>query len=105
MDSIQLIKNQLQTNQKLYLLFQQQVNKDLARAGINTITTDNLEQFLYSLTQLLEHTFSTHTERFITLMYLADVSEQQIRNHGEIIAFVKREWDKVNYRFLHSQDK
>lgn len=92
-----LIKEKLEAKHHIFMVYRNQVNKDLERSGFETIDANNPQEFLEGLVQLLSDAIEESDSKLQQLYYLADVQEKNLE-HGIVLGFLSREWIKIKYR-------
>lgn len=96
-DVLPQIQNKLAEKQQFFVVYKNQVNKDLERSGFKTIEAADPETFLEELMALLNEAINDSNHKLQQLYYLADVQERHLE-HGIILGFIYREWVKVQFR-------
>ena len=92
-----LIHEKLEAKHHIFMVYRNQVNKDLERSGFETIDANNPQEFLEGLVQLLSDAIEESDSKLQQLYYLADVQEKNLE-HGIVLGFLSREWIKIKYR-------
>ncbi|KQC32575.1 hypothetical protein AAU57_03960 [Nonlabens sp. YIK11] len=91
------IQEQLEAKHHIFMVYRNQVNKDLERSGYDAIVENNPQEFLAALIDLLNEAIEDGDPKLQQLYYLADVQEKNLE-HGIILGFLSREWIKIKYR-------
>ncbi|PRP67962.1 hypothetical protein [Nonlabens agnitus] len=91
------IQEQLEAKHHIFMVYRNQVNKDLERSGYDAIVENNPQEFLGALIDLLNEAIEDRDPKLKQLYYLADVQEKNLE-HGIVLGFLSREWIKIKYR-------
>jgi len=91
------IQNKLAEKQQFFVVYKNQLNKDLKRSGFKTIDAQEPEGFLKELIAFLNEAVNDSNPKLQQLYYLADVQDRHLE-HGIILGFIYREWVKVQFR-------
>lgn len=101
--------SQLAKDEKLIKMLVEQINKDLALAGVDDRyeTKIKIEDLIKSLSLLIEKLFNGRYDSYLSLIYRVDVSEKEmikINSRSKLIyedlakVILKRELQKVWFR-------
>jgi len=96
-DILPQIQEKLAEKQQFFVVYKNQVNKDLERSGFKTIDAKGPEGFLNELIAFLNEAVNDSNPKLQQLYYLADVQDRHLE-HGIILGFIYREWVKVQFR-------
>lgn len=96
-DILPQIQEKLAEKQQFFVVYKNQVNKDLERSGFPPIESQEPETFLNELIDFLNEAINDSNPKLQQLYYLADVQDRHLE-HGIILGFIYREWVKVQYR-------
>ncbi len=91
------IQDKLEAKHQVFMVYRNQINKDLERSGFDTVKENTPQQFLTALIELLNEAIEDSDARLQQLYYLADVQEKNLE-HGIVLGFLHREWIKIKYR-------
>ncbi|WP_124978889.1 hypothetical protein [Nonlabens xiamenensis] len=91
------IQEKLEEKHHVFMVYSSQVNKDLERSGFTAITSNQPEEFLGLLVELLQEAIEDSDPRLQQLYYLADVQEKHLEK-GIVLGFILREWIKIQFR-------
>ncbi len=94
---LQRIQDKLQAKHHVFMVYRNQVNKDLERSGFEPVEENSPQEFLQALTYLLNEAIEDSDPKLQQLYYLADVQEKNLE-HGIVLGFLHREWIKIKYR-------
>jgi disulfide oxidoreductase YuzD len=96
-DILPQIQEKLAEKQQFFVVYKNQVNKDLERSGFKAIDAQEPEAFLKELIAFLNEAVNDGNPKLQQLYYLADVQDRHLE-HGIILGFIYREWVKVQFR-------
>lgn len=91
------IQEKLETKHHIFMVYRNQVNKDLERSGFEAIADNSPQEFLGALIDLLNEAIENSDPKLQQLYYLADVQEKNLQN-GIVMGFITREWVKIRFR-------
>ncbi len=97
---LQSIQEQLLKKTHNFIVYCNQVNKDLERSGLRAIESDDPAQFLKSVIEYIAELIEDNDSKLKQLLYLADVQERHLEK-GIAMGFLWREWIKVKFRLGH----
>ena len=83
-----------------FIIYRNQVNKDLVRSGIEEVIAEEPREFLSEVANLITELMEDSDPRLQQLYYLADVQERHLEK-GIVLGFLYREWVKVKFRLGH----
>ncbi|MGB5983625.1 MAG: hypothetical protein WBG46_15925 [Nonlabens sp.] len=83
-----------------FIIYRNQINKDLSRSGLEEVDQDDPKAFLNAVAERLNELMEDSDSRLQQLYYLADVQERHLEK-GIILGFLYREWIKVKFRLGH----
>ena len=92
-----VIQEKLESKHHIFMVYRNQVNKDLERSGFEPIEENNPQQFLGALIDLLNEAIENADPKLQQLYYLADVQEKNLEQ-GIVLGFITREWVKIRFR-------
>jgi disulfide oxidoreductase YuzD len=96
-DILPQIQEKLAEKQQFFVVYKNQVNKDLERSGFAAIEAPDPDSFLKELIDFLNEAIKDSNPKLQQLYYLADVQDRHLE-HGIILGFIYREWVKVQFR-------
>jgi hypothetical protein len=96
-DILPQIQEKLAEKQQFFVVYKNQVNKDIERSGLTAIEAQDPESFLKELIDFLNDAINDSNPKLQQLYYLADVQDRHLE-HGIILGFIYREWVKVQFR-------
>ena len=91
------IQEKLEAKHHIFMVYRNQVNKDLERSGFEIIEENEPNAFLRELVAILSEAIEDDNPKLQQLYYLADVPEKNLEN-GIVMAFITREWVKIRFR-------
>lgn len=91
------IQEKLESKHHIFMVYRNQVNKDLERSGFEAIQNNEPQEFLGALIDLLNEAIEDSDPKLQQLYYLADVQERHLEQ-GIIMGFITREWVKIRFR-------
>ncbi len=91
------IQEKLEAKHHVFMVYRNQVNKDLERSGFETIEATTPNEFLQELIELLSEAIEDSNPKLQQLYYLADVQEKNLEQ-GIVLGFLSREWIKIRFR-------
>ena len=91
------IQEKLESKHHIFMVYRNQVNKDLERSGFEAIHENKPQEFLEAIFKLLSEAIEDEDPKLQQLYYLADVQEKNLE-HGIVLGFLSREWIKIKYR-------
>ncbi|MFB0904110.1 MAG: hypothetical protein QMB11_07005 [Nonlabens sp.] len=96
-EKLTVLQDKLEAKHHVFMVYKSQVNKDLLRSGFESVDENNPQDFIAALFSILNEAIEHSDPRLQQLYYLADVSEKKLEQ-GIILAFVMREWAKIQFR-------
>ena len=97
---LQNIQDALSRKRHNFIMYRNQINKDLERSGLRAIENDDPVQFLKSVIEYIAELIEDGDSKLQQLFYLADVQERHLEK-GIAMGFLWREWIKVKFRLGH----
>lgn len=97
---LERIEEALSRKRHNFIIYKNQINKDLSRSGLQEVEQDDPKAFLHAVAVLLNELMEESDPRLQQLYYLADVQERHLEK-GIILGFLYREWIKVKFRLGH----
>jgi len=94
---LERIQEKLEAKHHIFMVYRNQVNKDLERSGFEAIEENEPNAFLQELIATLSEAIEDSDPKLKQLYYLADVQEKNLEN-GIVMAFITREWVKIRFR-------
>ncbi|BAO55098.1 hypothetical protein [Nonlabens marinus] len=91
------IQEKLEAKHHVFMVYRNQVNKDLERSGFETIEENEPNAFLQELVSVLSEAIEDSNPKLQQLYYLADVQEKNLEQ-GIVLGFLTREWVKIRFR-------
>lgn len=96
-EKLAVLQDKLEEKHHVFMVYKNQVNKDLERSGFEAIQENEPSEFLKALVELLNEAMEDSNPKLQQLYYLADVQEKNLE-HGIILGFLMREWTKIRFR-------
>jgi flagellar biosynthesis chaperone FliJ len=94
---LERIQEKLEAKHHIFMVYRNQVNKDLERSGFEVIAANEPDTFLQELVSVLSEAIEDSDPKLQQLYYLADVQEKNLEN-GIVLGFIMREWVKIRFR-------
>jgi hypothetical protein len=94
---LERIQEKLEAKHHIFMVYRNQVNKDLERSGFEAIAANEPDAFLQELVSVLSEAIEDSDPKLQQLYYLADVQEKNLEN-GIVLGFIMREWVKIRFR-------
>jgi flagellar biosynthesis chaperone FliJ len=94
---LERIQEKLEAKHHIFMVYRNQVNKDLERSGFEVIAANEPDTFLQELVSVLSEAIEDSDPKLQQLYYLADVQEKNLEN-GIVFGFIMREWVKIRFR-------
>lgn len=94
------IQEQLLKKTHNFIVYRNQVNKDLERSGLQAIEAEDPITFLNAVITYITELIDESDPKLQQLFYLADVQERHLKK-GIAVGFLWREWIKVKFRLGH----
>jgi hypothetical protein len=97
---LQGLEDALSRKRHNFIIYRNQINKDLQRSGLPSVDTEDPAEFLEDVVALLSELIEESDPKLQQLFYLADVQERHLEK-GIAMGFLWREWIKVKFRLGH----
>jgi ribonucleotide monophosphatase NagD (HAD superfamily) len=94
---LERIQEKLEAKHHIFMVYRNQVNKDLERSGFDRIEENEPDAFVKRLISVLSEAIECSDLKLQQLYYLADVQEKNLEK-GIVLAFIVREWVKIRFR-------
>ena len=100
MGKLERIEDALLQKRHNFIIYRNQINKDLMRSGLQEVETEDPKEFLTVVAGKINELIENDSAKLQQLYYLADVQERHLEK-GIVLGFLYREWIKVKFRLGH----